>query len=159
MRRTATLRATAVALAVALAGLPVSAADSGLVTKPSRYSVQQTIDRFENAVIAKGWKVFNEIDHGAAAQEYGLELKPRIVVVYGNPKLFTPTLAISPTLGIDVPFRALVWQNDQGQVYLTYNSADYVANAIYPRHGLTIAGQSPKNLEQFLDEISDRATK
>ena len=100
-----------------------------------------------------------EIDHAAAAQEYQLELKSQTVVVYGNPKLGTPTLAISPTLGIDVPFRALVWQNDQGQVYLTYNSAAYIANYVYPRHGLTIAGDAPSNLEQFLNEIIEQATK
>lgn len=159
MSRTATLYATAAVLAAIFAAPPVAALDSGLVTKSSRYSVQETIDRFENAVIAKGWKVFTEIDHAASARDYGLELKPRTVVVYGNPKLGTPTLAISPTLGIDVPFRALVWQNDQGQVYLTYNSAAYIANYVYPRHGLNIAGDAPNNLEQFLNEISEQATE
>src|SRR5216683_502529 len=147
--------------AVALSPLPklASANDSGLITKPSKYSVRATIERFEEAVKAKGWVVFTELDHAAAAAKVGLQLRPRTVVVFGNPKLGTVPMQNAPTLAIDNPPKALVWQDDQGQVWLTYNTADYIASHVYPRHGATGSAEGFKTLQEFLDEISDRATK
>ena len=119
-------------------------ADSGLITKESKHSVSETVQRFEAAVNAKsanGWMVFTEIDHAAAAEKYGLKLLPRTVVVFGNPKLGTPGMQKAPTVAIDVPLKALVWEDDQGKVWLTYNSAEYLQNYVYPRHGL------PSNLD------------
>jgi uncharacterized protein (DUF302 family) len=65
--------------------MAVSAA-SGLITKPSKYSVQETIERFETAIKAQGWVVFTELDHAAAAAQAGLALHPRTVIVFGYPK-------------------------------------------------------------------------
>src|SRR6266851_10191800 len=84
-------------------------ADSGLVTKESKHSVSETVQRFEAAVNAKsanGWMVFTEIDHAAAAKKSGLNLLPRTVVVYGNPKVGTQNMQTVPTLAIDVPLEA-----------------------------------------------------
>ncbi len=139
--------------------LPASGGESGLITKPSTYSVPDTIERFEVAVKAKGWVVFTQFDHAAAAAKVGLQLRPRTVVVFGNPKLGTGPMEKAPTLAIDNPLKALVWQDDQGKVWLTYNSADYQLSYIYPRHGLTGNPEARKNLEQFLDGVSDQATK
>jgi hypothetical protein len=96
------------ALSVSLGAIAHSAAaaDAGLVTKPSKYSVSETLDRFEAAVKAKGnagFKVFTRIDHAAAAKEAGLEMRPRTVIVFGNPKLGTPVMVKTPLLAIDVP--------------------------------------------------------
>ena len=154
---------SALALSAALAAIvhPAPAADAGLVTKPSKYSVSETLDRFEAAVKARaaaGFKVFTRIDHAAAAKEAGLDMRPRTVIVFGNPKLGTPVMVRTPLLAIDVPPKALVWEDDQGKVWLSYNSAEYLYKTIYPRHGLPSTGP----IEAFgkaVDEMSDYATK
>ena len=123
------------------------AADNGLITLQSHYSVKETIARFEAAVQAKkalGFKVFTELDHAAAAKEFGLTMRPRTVIVFGNPKFGTPVMVKTPMLAIDVPPKALVWQDDQGKVWLTYNSAEYLGKVIYARHGLPEPPSTPK---------------
>ena len=137
--------------------MAVSAA-SGLITKPSKYSVQETIERFEAAIKAQGGIVFTELDHAAAAAQAGLALRPRTVIVFGNPKLGTPLMQQAPTLAIDVPLKALVWQDEQGKVWLTYNSSAYMGSYVYPRHGLTVSADALKYIEQFLNEASDQGT-
>jgi uncharacterized protein (DUF302 family) len=134
-------------------------AASGLITKPSKYSVQETIERFERAIKAQGGVVFTELDHAAAAAQAGLVLRPRTVIVFGNPKGGTPLMQQAPTLAIDVPLKALVWQDEQGQVWLTYNSSTYMGSFIYPRHGLTVSADALKYMEQALNEASDQSTR
>ena len=150
----------AVIFAIALSWASLaSATDLGLTTKPSKYSVPDTIERFEVAVKAKGWHVFTRLDHAAAAAKVGLQLQPRTVIVYGNPKLGTEPMQKAPGLAIDNPPKALVWQDDQGKVWLTYNTADYIAHHVYPRHGLTLSDDGRKQFEEFLDAVTDQATK
>ena len=137
------------------------AADDGLITKPSRYSVKETVSRFEAAVKQKeaaGFIVFTEIDHAAAAKKFDLDMRPRTVIVFGNPKLGTPSMVKTPKLAIDVPPKALIWEDDQGKVWLSYNSTDYLSNTIYPRHGFE-ASPPPAPFVKALDEMSDYATK
>ena len=151
------------ALLVSTAVLPnAHAADPGLISKPSNHSVQETIEGFERAVKAKeanGWMVFTEIDHAAAATKSGLTLNPRTVIVFGNPKLGTKPMEGAPTLAIDVPLRALVWQDDQGKVWLTYNSGDYLMSYVYPRHGLEMSEQNAKAIDQILTSFAEEATR
>ena len=137
------------------------AADNGLITVPSRYSVKETIARFEAAVKAKellGFMVFTELDHAAAAAKFGLTMRPRTVIVFGNPKFGTPVMVKTPLLAIDVPPKALVWEDDQGKVWLTYNSAEYLGKTIYARHGLADPPSTPK-LAAALAAFADYATK
>ena len=136
-------------------------ADDGIITKSSSHSVKDTISRFEAAVKARegaGFIVFTEIDHAAAGKKFGIDMRPRTVVIFGNPKLGTPVMAKTPLLAIDNPPKALVWEDDQGKVWLSYNSADYLYKTIYPRHGL----ETPPNYAAFakvLNDITDEATK
>ena len=102
--------------------------------------------------------VFSEIDHAAAAKKFGLEMRPRIVIVFGNPKLGTPVMIKTPLLAIDLPPKALVWEDDQGKVWLTYNSAEYLGGTIYARQGLPDPPGSPK-FAAALKDFSDYATK
>jgi uncharacterized protein (DUF302 family) len=83
-----------------------SAEDSGLITKRSKYSVPETIKRFESVIQEKGYVIFTEIDHAAAAAKFGLQSLPRTVVVYGDPKNGTARLQQFPTLAIDAPPKA-----------------------------------------------------
>ena len=140
----------------------LACADAGLITKPSKYMVQETIDRFEAAIKSKtavGWVIFSRIDHAAAARGAGLEMRPRTVIIFGNPKAGTPPMTKSATLAIDLPMKALVWQDDQEKVWLTYNSAEYGAKQIYPRHGLSVPDDAAKALEKFLADASDQSTQ
>jgi uncharacterized protein (DUF302 family) len=149
------------ALAVWAAAMAAKASDDGLITKASRYSVKETVARFENAVREKeaaGFTVFTEIDHAAAAKKFGLDMRPRTVIVFGNPKLGTPVMIETPLLAIDVPPKALVWEDDQGKVWLSYNSADYLYKTIYPRHGAEVPPVTAP-FAKALDEMSDYATK
>jgi uncharacterized protein (DUF302 family) len=149
------------AFSFALCVTPCFPADDGLITKPSKYSVTETVGRFEAAVKQRegaGFIVFDTIDHAAAGKKFGMEMKPRTVVVFGNPKLGTPVMVKTPLLAIDVPPKALVWEDDQGKIWLSYNSADYLYKTIYPRHGAEV----PPNYAPFaklLEDITDQATK
>ena len=150
------------ALAAALGLFATAAiANDGLITKPSKYSVADTVARFQEAVKQReggGSVVFSEIDHAAAGKKIGIDMKPRTVIVFGNPKLGTPVMIKTPKLAIDVPPKALVWEDDEGKVWLSYNSPDYLYKTIYPRHGAEV----PANYAPFtrvLDDITDHATK
>src|ERR1700738_869045 len=151
----------AASLAICASAVSAQPAADGPITKPSRYSMKETITRFETAVKereAAGFTVFTEIDHAAAAKKFGLDMRPRTVIVFGNPKLGTQVMLKTPLLAIDVPPKALVWEDDQGKVWLSYNSADYLYKTIYPRHG----AEAPPTTAPFakaLDEMSDYATK
>ena len=156
-------RSHAVLLATSL-GLGVNgayAAGEGLITKPSNYSVEETVARFKAAVKereAAGFVIFTEIDHAAAGKKAGIEMRPRTVIVFGNPKLGTPVMIKTPLLAIDLPPKALVWEDDQGKAWLSYNSGNYLYRTIYPRHGADV----PPNTAPFdkaLDEMTDKATK
>jgi uncharacterized protein (DUF302 family) len=94
----------------------------GLMTVASNNSVAETIQRFEDAIKSKGWMVFTRLDHAAAAEKYEQKLLPRTVIVFGNPRTGTANMVTAPTLAIDLPPKALVWQDDQGKVWLSYNS-------------------------------------
>ena len=137
-------------------------AENGLITKQSKNSVKDTVEKFESAIKAKaagGWTVFTRIDHATAAKEAGLEMRPRTVIVFGNPKGGTPPMTKSATLAIDLPMKALVWQDDQDRVWLTYNSSEYGAKIVYPRHGLSVPDGAEKMLEKFLADASDQSTQ
>jgi uncharacterized protein (DUF302 family) len=148
---------------MALAMLNTNAfADNGLITKPSKYTVKETVEKFEAAVKAKaagGWVVFTKIDHAAAAKEAGLEMRPRTLIIFGNPKGGTPAMIKSATLAIDLPMKALVWQDDQDKVWLTYNSSAYGATYVFPRHGLSAPEEASKALDGFLTDVTDRSTQ
>ena len=145
-------------LAVAPAG-GATPSNPGLVTLASHHDVAGTIDRFEAAVAAKGWIVFTRIDHAAAAKAAGLELGPRTVVIFGNPQAGTDQMRSIPTLAIDLPMKALVWQDQAGKVWLTYNDAGYVGGVIFPRHGLSVPPEARQDLGQVLAGFAKQATE
>ncbi len=127
-------RRLAIALLV-LASLVATAAEpgpSGLVTRESPYPVPETVGKIESALGAKGVKVFARIDHSGEAKAAGLELRPTEVLIFGNPKAGTPLMQAAPTIAIDLPLKVLVWQDEQGQVHVAWNSPAYLTQ----RHGL-----------------------
>jgi uncharacterized protein (DUF302 family) len=106
--------------------------DDGLVTLKSSHDFATTLERLTAALEAKGVRVFARIDHAAGATSAGLVLGPTTLVVFGNPVAGTPLMQAVQTAGIDLPLKALVWQDAQGAVHLTYNDPTWIA----ARHGL-----------------------
>jgi uncharacterized protein (DUF302 family) len=108
-------------------------AADGLTTIPSSYGPKDTMDRLEAEVKAKGMMVFARIDHAAGAAAVGLSLQPTEVLVFGNAKAGTPLMHAAQTIGIDLPLKVLVWQDESGKTWLSYNDPAWLVK----RHGLS----------------------
>jgi len=107
-------------------------AADGLTTLRSSYGPGDTMDRLEAEVKARGMTVFARIDHAAGATAAGLSLRPTEVLIFGNAKGGTPLMQSVQTIGIDLPLKALVWQDASGVTWLSYNDPAWLAQ----RHGL-----------------------
>jgi uncharacterized protein (DUF302 family) len=105
---------------------------------PSLHGPVETLDRLEAAVTRHGMTIFARIDHGAAAEKAGMELKPTVVVLFGNPRAGTPSMQAARTLAIDLPLRALIWQDDKDATWIAYNDAAW----LFHRHGIANDGTS-----------------
>ena len=105
---------------------------AGLASLPSPHSPKVTADRLEAEIRARGLIVFARIDHAAGAAEAGLALRPTLLLIFGAAKGGTPLMQARQTIGIDLPLRALVWQDDAGQSWLSYNDPNWLA----VRHGI-----------------------
>ena len=102
-------------------------AADGLIALKSPYEAKETMNRFESNAKAKGLNIFARVDHAAGAATVGMTLRPTEVLIFGHPKGGTPFMECAQTLGIDMPLKALVWQDAQGQVWLGYNDPVYLA--------------------------------
>jgi uncharacterized protein (DUF302 family) len=131
-----------------------AAAGNGLISVKSSHDVKATADRLENILNQKGMTVFIRINHSAGARKVGKTLRPTELVVFGNPKVGTPLMQCSQSVAIDLPQKALIWQDDKGQVWLSYNDPNYLAQ----RHGLTGCAQVIKNVEKALSNFAKAAT-
>jgi uncharacterized protein (DUF302 family) len=100
--------------------------DNGLVHLRSPYSVAETLKRLEAVLQARNLTVFARVDHSGEAEKAGLKMRPTQLVIFGSPKGGTPVMVASPTLAIDLPLKALAWEDADGPVWLSYNSPDYL---------------------------------
>ena len=144
----------AVATLLLVLSATISHAADGLTSIKSRYSAKETMDRVEEIVKKKGLNVFARIDHAAGASKVGKSLRPTELLIFGNPQGGTPFMECAQTLGIDLPLKALVWQDSDNQVWLSYNDPEYLAK----RHGVgdcEVAG----NLSKALAGIAGAATE
>ena len=107
-------------------------AAEGLTTVKSGYDPKETMDRLEADVRAKGLTVFARIDHTAGATAVGLTLRPTELMIFGNARGGTALMQAAQTIGIDLPLKALVWQDASGDTWLSYNDPSWLAK----RHGL-----------------------
>jgi uncharacterized protein (DUF302 family) len=92
----------------------------------SPYAVPETLKRLESILKAKNLTVFARIDHSGEAEKVGLKMRPTQLIIFGNPKGGTPPMVAAPTLAIDLPLKALAWEDADGKVWLSYNSPDYL---------------------------------
>jgi uncharacterized protein (DUF302 family) len=126
----------------------------GLASLKSSHDPRETMNRLEAAVTAKGLTVFARIDHAAGASVAGLPLRPTEVLIFGNAKGGTPLMQAAQTIGIDLPLKALVWQDASGETWLSWNDPAWLA----ARHGISGEEAVVGRLTALLNEIAKTAT-
>ena len=109
--------------------------DAGIVQIPSQHGVADTLDRLERLVKERGLIVFARIDFSGDAARAGLTMRPEQMLIFGNPKGGTPLMQAAPTCGLDLPLKALVWEDASGKTWLAYNTPEYVVR----RHAVASA--------------------
>jgi uncharacterized protein (DUF302 family) len=127
---------------------------AGLITVPSRYGAHETMTRLVAEIGAKGLTVFARIDHAAGAAEVDLALRPTELVIFGNARGGTPLMQSEQTIGIDLPLKALVWEDAQGRTWLSYNDPGWIAQ----RHGLAEETAAPVGAMSKLLAVLARTT-
>jgi uncharacterized protein (DUF302 family) len=120
-------------LLVPLLALVASAAfaNEGMISVKSAFSVKETINRLEDAAKQRNFAIVARVDHAAGAAKINKTLRPTELLIFGNPAGGTPLMECAQTVGIDLPLKALAWEDDKGVVWLGYNDAAYLAK----RHG------------------------
>lgn len=151
------MRASVMGALFALFLIVPASANNGILTKSSPHSVEETATRFEEAARERGMNVFPRIDHAAAAKSKGTEMPPAIVVSVGNPKYGTPFMIENPVAAIDFPPKAVVYQDADGKVWISYNSAEYLYGTIFKRHGLTHPEGDVAFYAKVLEELTNYA--
>ena len=104
-----------------------SGSAAGIITRPSPYPVDETVDRLDAALHARGLTLFTLVDHSGEAARVGLTMQPAKLLIFGSPTAGTPLMVAAPLLALDLPLKALVWQDAAGQVLVSYNSTAYLA--------------------------------
>jgi len=105
---------------------------NGMIHLSSPYPVVETLARLETLLQSKGLTIFARVDHSGEAEKVGLKMRPTQLIIFGSPKGGTPMMVAAPTLAIDLPLKALAWQDENAKVWLSYNSPDYLKG----RHGI-----------------------
>jgi uncharacterized protein (DUF302 family) len=131
-----------------------ASADNGLISIKSSHNVKKTGDRLENILKAKEMTVFIRINHAENAQKVGKKLRPTELIIFGNPKVGTPLMLNSQSAAIDLPQKALIWEDEAGQVWFTYNDPKYIAT----RHNITECAEVLKKIENALGNFAKMAT-
>jgi len=99
---------------------------SGLVNIPSNHSVDETVEKMNGMLQAKGIALFAVVDHSGEAKKAGLKMPPTKLLIFGNPKAGTPIMLAAPSSAIDLPLKILIWEDAEGKVRVTYNSPAYL---------------------------------
>lgn len=126
----------------------------GIVSLKSSHSVSATLDKLEAILKEKGMNVFARVPHSEGAKKAGMELRPTELLLFGNPKVGTPLMQCSQTVAIDLPQKALAWQDKDGQVWLSYNDPQYLNQ----RHGLDDCAEVLKKVSGALNNFATAAT-
>ena len=120
-----------------------------IIDIPSHHSVDETVEKLEGILQAKGVTLFALVDHSGEAEKVGMKMRPTKLLIFGSPKAGTPVMLAAPTSAIDLPLKILIWEDAQGRVWVSYNSPVYLQR----RHGV------PPELLQNLAVIETLATK
>jgi len=128
---------------------------NGMISKKSAHSVKVTLDRLEAVLKKKGITIVTRWSHDAGAKKADIPLRPTELLLFGNPKLGSHMFTSKQTAGIDLPMKALAWEDEKGQVWLTYNDPAYIAN----RHGITDRAKIVAKMTGALNKLTGVATK
>ena len=142
-------------LAILLALPGAAGAENGLVIKQSSFSAVETLDRLQAVLEKKGLTIFTRIDHSAGAGKAGMALPPTQLLIFGNPKMGTPLMASTRSVGIDLPMKVLAWEDEDGKSWIAYNRPDYLAG----RHGITDQVEIVNKMSGALDKFTNLATQ
>ncbi len=140
-----------IVLMIAIA-MPVQAAD-GMIHVPSAYDVKTSADRLEKVLKEKGMTIFNRISHSESAAKIGVPLRDTELIIFGNPKVGSPLMACEQSVAIDLPQKALIWQDDHQKVWISYNDPQYLRK----RHGIDGCENVLAKIEQALAGITNAA--
>jgi uncharacterized protein (DUF302 family) len=113
----------------------MTGSDNGIIRIPSRHSVAKTIERLQTLLKERGVLVFAHIDFSGDAGRAGLSMRPEQMLIFGNPKAGTPLMVESPAAGLDLPLKAVVWEDTEAKTWIAYNDPQYIVR----RHGLSPA--------------------
>ena len=127
----------------------------GLTSMPSDFGPDETMARLETEILANGMRVFYRINHAALAAEVGMTLRPTEVILFGNPRGGTPLMQASQTIGIDLPLRALIWQDASGKTWVSYNEPSWLAT----RHNVSGIDEKVAAMRLALSISATQATK
>ena len=134
--------------------MPAMTAD-GVINVESNHPVSETADRLEGVLKEKGMKIFNRIKHSDGASSVGVQLNPTELVIFGNPKVGAPLMKCQQTVAIDLPQKALIWQDDGGKVWITYNEPSYLQS----RHNVSGCDEVLSKVAKALAGITSAAAK
>ena len=126
-----------------------------MITKKSAHSVPVTLDRFTNVLKSKGITIFARINHSGGAEKVGLKLRPTEILLFGNPKLGTPLMQADRKIGVDLPMKVLVWQDDKGDVWLGYLAPSYLKS----KYAINNRDKVFNVMTNALGKFTDIATK
>ncbi len=128
-----------------------SGSPSGMVIHMSPYSVAETGDRLESVLTERGVTVFARVDHAAGADSVELSLRPTQVIIFGNPQVGTPLMQCAQSVAIDLPQKALIWEDTEGHVYLGYNDPAYLAE----RHSIEGCDEAIAQVSTILSNLTE----
>ena len=149
------IRITTVCLILLLIlSLPL-AADDGLINVRSQFPVNQTMNRFETAVLNANMKVFTRINHQQGAKSVDMTINPSQVLIFGNPKLGTLLMQSNPRVGLELPLKALAWKDQQGNVWLSYTRPDH----LFQRFSINDHPKAKQKMEKALAKFATFATR
>jgi uncharacterized protein (DUF302 family) len=126
-----------------------SAISKGIIDKRSNHSVDETVEKLKNILQSKVVTLFALVDHSGEAEKVGMKMNPTKLSIFGSPKAGTPLMLAAPSVAIDLPLKILVWEDGDGKVWVSYNSAEYLKE----RHGL------PQDLLQNIAVVETLAAR
>ena len=127
----------------------------GVIRVKSKHSVDTTVDRLESALRDKGMTIFKRVSHSDGAARVGLELRPTELMIFGNPKVGTPLMQCQQLAALDLPQKALVYEDENGQVWFAYNDPEYIAS----RHNVSGCDEVLNKISNALANFSKAATE
>ena len=128
---------------------------SGMIALQSKHTVSQTIDRLEAALTKKGMTIFKRVDHAEGARKAGMDLRPTELLIFGNSRVGTPLMLCSQSAALDLPQKALAYEDENGQVWLVYNDPAYISR----RHNMSGCKEALQKVTKALANFSSIATE